>query len=253
MIIGRLLHHSEAVKYPLYSDENTTEEEEWVDESIAQKSIWAADFETTTKANLEKDGCVRVYLWSLVSSDLTEEYWGTDIESFIETIKEKECGIIFFHNLAFDGSFILSYFNDIGYRYEIDYDCIIDDLNNWYQIRIYTENKEIKVLKSGHEKFIDLFEEINKAKHHIHLEYFNFRNDSIANALFDLLAKKAEERLNEIREKYAREIYSALRKADKLSPKLILIEGVKREGIGIAIMNRLLRAASYDVLGDKED
>ena len=56
-----------------------------------------------------------------------------------------------------------------------------------------TTNKEIKILKSGHEKFIDLFEEINKAKHHIHLEYFNFRNDSIANALFDLLAKKVEE------------------------------------------------------------
>ncbi len=47
---------------------------------------------------------------------------------------------------------------------------------------------------------------------------------------------------------YAREIYSALRKADKLKPKIILIEGVKKEGIGIAIMNRLLRATSYDVL-----
>ena len=56
-----------------------------------------------------------------------------------------------------------------------------------------TNNKEIKILKSGHEKFIDLFKEINKAQHHIHLEYFNFRNDSIANALFELLAKKAEE------------------------------------------------------------
>jgi cardiolipin synthase len=56
-----------------------------------------------------------------------------------------------------------------------------------------TSNNEIKILKSGQEKFIDLFEEIKKAKHHIHLEYFNFRNDSIANALFDLLAKKAEE------------------------------------------------------------
>jgi cardiolipin synthase len=56
-----------------------------------------------------------------------------------------------------------------------------------------TNNNEIKILKSGQEKFIDLFEEIKKAKHHIHLEYFNFRNDSIANALFDLLAKKTEE------------------------------------------------------------
>ncbi len=55
------------------------------------------------------------------------------------------------------------------------------------------ENNQIKLLKSGEEKFIDLFEEIRKAKHHIHLEYFNFRNDSIANALFDLLAEKVKE------------------------------------------------------------
>lgn len=56
-----------------------------------------------------------------------------------------------------------------------------------------TANNQIKLLKSGEEKFIDLFEEIRKAKHHIHLEYFNFRNDSIANSLFDLLAEKVKE------------------------------------------------------------
>ena len=44
---------------------------------------------------------------------------------------------------------------------------------------------------SGHDKFINLFEAIRNARHHIHLEYFNFRNDSIANALFDLLGEKA--------------------------------------------------------------
>ena len=56
-----------------------------------------------------------------------------------------------------------------------------------------TTNNQVKLLKSGEEKFIDLFENIEKAKHHVHLEYFNFRNDSIANALFELLAKKAKE------------------------------------------------------------
>ena len=56
-----------------------------------------------------------------------------------------------------------------------------------------TDNNQIKLLKSGEEKFIDLFQAIREAKHHIHLEYFNFRNDSIANALFDLLAEKATE------------------------------------------------------------
>ena len=38
-----------------------------------------------------------------------------------------------------------------------------------------------------------MFEEIRKAKHHIHLEYFNFRNDSIANLLFEVLGRKASE------------------------------------------------------------
>ena len=56
-----------------------------------------------------------------------------------------------------------------------------------------TEGNQVKLLKSGREKFDDLFDEVRRAKHHIHLEYFNFRNDSIANALFSLLAKKAQE------------------------------------------------------------
>lgn len=46
-------------------------------------------------------------------------------------------------------------------------------------------------------------------------------------------------------EKIAKEMYSALRKADKVKAKVILIEGVSKQGIGIAIMNRLLRTCEY--------
>lgn len=56
-----------------------------------------------------------------------------------------------------------------------------------------TSRNEVKLLKSGHEKFEDLFEHIRQAKHHIHLEYFNFRNDSIARLTFELLGQKAKE------------------------------------------------------------
>lgn len=56
-----------------------------------------------------------------------------------------------------------------------------------------TGNNKVQLLMNGHEKFADLFRAIQQARHHIHLEYFNFRNDSIANALFDLLAHKAAE------------------------------------------------------------
>jgi cardiolipin synthase len=56
-----------------------------------------------------------------------------------------------------------------------------------------SQHNQLKLLKSGEEKFIDLFQAIEKAKHHVHLEYFNFRNDSIANSLFELLGRKAKE------------------------------------------------------------
>lgn len=46
----------------------------------------------------------------------------------------------------------------------------------------------------------------------------------------------------------AKNIYSSLRKADERKPAIILIEGVPRKGIGIAIMNRLLRTCEYDIL-----
>ena len=56
-----------------------------------------------------------------------------------------------------------------------------------------TGNNRVKLLPTGRAKFADLFDAIRQARHHVHLEYFNFRNDSIANALFDLLAQKVKE------------------------------------------------------------
>lgn len=43
-------------------------------------------------------------------------------------------------------------------------------------------------------------------------------------------------------------IFSLLREADKYNPNLIIIEGVKKQGLGIAIMNRLIRASSYNYI-----
>lgn len=69
---------------------------------------------------------------------------------------------------------------------------LIDYLQAEYGISVTKQNKT-KLLTSGEQKFIELFKDIEKAQHHVHLEYFNFRNDSIANALFELLGKKAKE------------------------------------------------------------
>lgn len=56
-----------------------------------------------------------------------------------------------------------------------------------------TENNKVELLNGAHAKFEDMFDAINKAEHHIHLEYFNFRNDSINAVLLALLAEKAKE------------------------------------------------------------
>ena len=40
-------------------------------------------------------------------------------------------------------------------------------------------------------------------------------------------------------ENYSKNLFSSLRKADSFSPDMILIEGLKKEGLGIAIMDRL--------------
>ena len=57
----------------------------------------------------------------------------------------------------------------------------------------FSHDNSVTLLLSGQQKFDDMFEAIRQAKSSIHLEYFNFRNDSIAMLLFDLLKEKSRE------------------------------------------------------------
>lgn len=56
-----------------------------------------------------------------------------------------------------------------------------------------TDSNRVRLIFSGKEKFELLFADILRARHYVHLEYFNFRNDSIASLLFRLLGEKARE------------------------------------------------------------
>lgn len=72
-----------------------------------KRSVWVADFETTTK----QDDC-RVWGWGLANVETAKSAWdveiGTDIHKFVSRIS-KENVICYFHNLKFDGTFILDY------------------------------------------------------------------------------------------------------------------------------------------------
>ena len=57
----------------------------------------------------------------------------------------------------------------------------------------FSYDNSVVPMNTAREKYHDMFAAIRQAKSSVHLEYFNFRNDSIANALFDLLVEKAEQ------------------------------------------------------------
>lgn len=57
----------------------------------------------------------------------------------------------------------------------------------------FSNDNSVTLLMNGQEKFDDMFRAIRQARSSVHLEYFNFRNDSIAGLLFDILGEKAAE------------------------------------------------------------
>ena len=49
---------------------------------------------------------------------------------------------------------------------------------------------KVKILKNGESTFPEIFEAVERAKHHIHLEYYIYSEDDIGTELAELLLKK---------------------------------------------------------------
>ena len=111
-----------------------------------EKDIYCADFETTSLKQYEIEGCTRVYLWKLMGVYDDIDALGVDMVSFIEKIKTlNDNSIIYFHNLSFDGEFILWYLLENGYEYTENlqedtrdkiFSSIIDETGSIYSITI---------------------------------------------------------------------------------------------------------------------
>ena len=56
-----------------------------------------------------------------------------------------------------------------------------------------TANNRMQVLTNGQDKFAALLEALRKATHHIHLEYYIFKNDEIGHETHEILRQKARE------------------------------------------------------------
>ena len=92
----------------------------------------------------------------------------------------------------------------------------------------FTHDNKVTLLTNGQEKFDDLFKAIEQAKSSVHLEYFNFRNDSIASLLFQLLERKASEGVE------VRALFDAFGNASNNRPlKKRHIDSIRAKGIEI--------------------
>lgn len=73
-----------------------------------------ADFETTTDEN----DC-RVWAWGVCHvNDPDRWFYDTDIDSFMQRMTEYDKHHVYFHNLAFDGAFILDWLLNNGYEHK---------------------------------------------------------------------------------------------------------------------------------------
>lgn len=66
---------------------------------------------------------------------------------------------------------------------------IVGYLSDKWNVK-FSNNNSIVIFKNGQEKFDDLFSALREARQSIHLEYFNFRNDSISSCLFEILKER---------------------------------------------------------------
>lgn len=115
---------------------------------MAIKSVKvAADFETTTDPN----DC-RVWAACAVDIETLETvHISNSIESFFEWLQDKNT-VCYFHNLKFDGEFILSYLLRNGYRYSNNrepktFETLITDTGLWYSVTVIFEKKNKKYKK----------------------------------------------------------------------------------------------------------
>lgn len=73
-------------------------------------------------------------------------------------------------------------------------------LGNFYPLvnflkdkNIISDNNKVEIFINGEEKFPNILKSLKEAKHHIHIEYYIYENDSIGNQIAEILIAKAKE------------------------------------------------------------
>ncbi len=109
----------------------------------------------------------------------------------------------------------------------------------------YAPNAEcLLVYSEDNEKMVSKIKNIAKTKERVTIVSCLENIEQYENITNSLINIGSAENLNEI----SKNIFSVLREIDKRKQDLVIIEGVKQEGIGLAIMNRLIRACGNNYI-----
>ena len=112
---------------------------------------YVADFETTSAIYYNKNGFTKVWLYGLCDDECNIIKIGTSIDDFMQQAKRLYGKVIYFHNLKFDGTFILDWLLNNGYEYKDDlskvdkgFNALIGDMGQFYSITFkFTKNKQV--------------------------------------------------------------------------------------------------------------
>lgn len=104
--------------------------------------------------------------------------------------------------------------------------------------RHYAPKTECKLVYGEPQEQI---QKINEISQKIHCCVLGFREDENQIKAEHFICLGSRNHLEEV----AQNLFAELRQADKMGVNLILIEGTKEEGLGLAIMNRLIRTCEY--------
>lgn len=105
---------------------------------------YVADFETKSEKFYKENGYTEVWLYAICDSDANIVNYGSNIDDFMSYIKHLRGKIVYFHNLKFDGNFIVSWLLRNGFEYNDNlrkndargFSTLISDTGIWYSIRI---------------------------------------------------------------------------------------------------------------------
>lgn len=123
-----------------------------------KQHIYCADFETTSYEQYKVEGQTRVYLWKMMGVDTSLDIMGISMETFINNLCSMDGGVVYFHNLSFDGEFILWWLLESGYTYNEEeknktFNSIIDETGSIYQIHITTYNGKSWEIRCSYKLF----------------------------------------------------------------------------------------------------